>query len=237
MNVCLLCKQEFTEKRGLKEHYHKKQSCVPQRKIIELYKSIHKLLDFNLDYSNRKDKKQIQEVVDDIKVAVSNVELSPTYSNMMEYEKENMEHVKEAIPRFERVRDNAFRLYVKTLYCNSDSPENRVIKVTSMNGIFCKVFRNDNWELECYEDVMIELARNFWELMKESEDEGFQDHLLYIYQVAKKRDPRESRTFITYCKRYILPMLYNSTKNDKKFSYLIPNNNKKKVIKKKNIIK
>jgi hypothetical protein len=232
MEVCLLCKQIFTEKRGLKDHYHKKQSCISQKRILDLYKSLHKLVECKIDYSTNENKDKLDLVFEDIKSAISGVQLNPIYSKLQEFGKENNVNIKENLLMIERSGDNALQVYVKTMYCDRKNPENRVIKVTSMNGIFCRVFRDDEWVLECYEKVMIRIAKDFWDLMIESENEQIQDYLLFIYQVVKKRNPQAIRRYITYSKRYILPLLYNETKRDKEFSYLVPNKNKKKAIRK-----
>jgi len=227
MHSCLLCKQEFAEKRGLNEHYNKKQSCISQKRILDLYKSLHKLVGYNIDYKNHEHKEEIDLIFETIQSTISNVELSPMYSKMLEFGKENTTLVKESFEKFEQLKENSFQMYVKELYCNPKSPENKVIRVTSMQGIFCQVFEEDEWIVECYENVMIKIMKNFWELMKVSENDHFQDYLMFIFEVAIKRNTLPTRKFITYCKRNILPLLYNETKRNKGFTYLIHKDKKK----------
>ena len=130
MNLCLLCNQEFTEKRGLNEHYHKKQSCIPQKKILDLYKSLHKLIEYKIDYTNNDNKDKIDLIFDNIKSIVSNVELNPIYSKLNEFGKENMELIELDKSKIEKSLDNGLLVYIKTLYCNNKYLDNRNIKVT-----------------------------------------------------------------------------------------------------------
>lgn len=235
MEVCLLCKQQFVEKRGLKEHYNKKQSCVPQKKVLELYRSLHKLIQYKkeIDYSEHKDKNEINCIFDTIESTISGVELNPIYSKLNEFGKEDHKNIKDVFRKIERAGENAFKIYVKSMYCDRKNPENRTIKVTSMSGVYCKVFHDDEWGLECFEEVMLRIAKGFWDMMSVSENDEIQDYLLFIYEVVKKKDSKAIKKYISYCKKFILPFFYNETKRDKEFSYLVHNKSKKKAVRKK----
>jgi len=235
MEICLLCKQQFAEKRGLKEHYHKKQACVPQKRVLELYKSLHKLIQYKkeLGYSEHQNKDEIDVIFNTIESTISGVELNPIYSKLNDFGKETHKNINEVFSKVERAGDNAFKVYIRNMYCDRKSPENRTIKVTSMSGIYCKVFQDDEWELECYEEVMLRIAKGFWDMMGVSENDDIQDYLEFIYEVVKKKDSKAIKKYISYCKKSILPFFYNETKRDKEFSYLVHNKKKKKAIRKK----
>jgi len=151
-----------------------------------------------------------------------------------QFGKENIEDLKDFRRRIELSCENGFDLYVKEIYCNMKFPENRTIKITSMSGIFCKIFKNNDWSLECFDKIIFKLLKNYYNFMKETEDDEFMEYFLTVFQIIVKKDKNEIKKFKTYSKRNILPMLYNATKCDKEINFLQQNKNKKKLIKRKN---
>lgn len=217
---CILCKKQFICKNSLKLHLNKKQSCVSQKTIIKLYKNLHKLLSFDLDTESNK---QLQKLLHDIKKIISIVKLNPIYNTLHNYNNEDTSIIEQNFTNLENANEDSFLLFVKLLYCNPDYPQNRTIKVTSMQGLFCRIYLNEKWIIECYETVMHNITTKFCDIMKKSDSDVFSDYLLFIYEVNKKKCKKSTKIFNTYTKKKILPLLYNQTKLDKKFTYLVSN--------------
>lgn len=228
MDTCMLCKQEFTI-RGLKEHYHKKQSCVSQKFILQLYKNLHQVLKYKKDILLLHT--DLQPSLTTIESIISVVQLPPEQYVVRKFSDENTTIVKEKFHLIEKAGEKGFRLYVNLLHCNPKLSENRNIKITSMSGLYGKIYQNENWELVSFEDIMMKLLNNFWEFMKNSEHDSIQDYLLVVFEIVIKKESKTTREFMLACKKNILPLLYNATKADPPYNELLHNNHKKKLIK------
>lgn len=216
---CILCGIEFDTK-GMWAHKRKKQSCVSQKKVLFLYKQLHNLI------LNHEQKHDIQPYITNIKAAVSDVEINPCYINMNNFGQENTDIIEEKFKIIEKTHKNSFCVFIKLLFCNPDIPTNHTIKITSMNGLYCRTYKNGEWSLSCYEKTMINLVKRFFETFKGSTDKKMEDYLSFIFNVIKN-DQKSIRKFIAYTKKHILPEIYNVSKHNQ--AYLI--------IKKPNLVK
>jgi len=203
---CALCGFDFDAK-GMWAHKRKKQSCVSQKKVMYIYEQLHNLIN---KYDNNID---ITTNIENIKDAVDDVEINPVYLNLRKFGHENQKPIDDSQSDIELSGKNSFLKYIKLLYCNPNYVENQTIKITSMQGIYCRTYRDGRWVLECYDKIMLQLVKHFFDMFKSSDNEKLEEYLVFIYRVVKQEE-KDVRAFLRYTKKHILPEIYNISKRD-----------------------
>lgn len=215
MSICLLCKKDFENEKKLKKHERKKNSCVSQETILDLYKNLHKLIEFKLNT-------ETDNIIDNIKNTINVVKFNPDYKKLNEYGKESIIMID--LTKIEQLKSDSLEYFIRNVYCNAKYPENRTVKIQSKYGNYCKVFKNDKWMDVSYPKTMLEIINFFYNTIREvinsSNDEDFIEYAQLLNSVVKK-DEKSIRKIMIYCNKFIRPLLYNETKNDKEFTYLV----------------
>jgi hypothetical protein len=212
MPKCNLCGTDFDYK-GLWAHKRKKQSCISQKQITLLYKNLHKLMKCTLTSEIPTETKKVTKIIETIKDTIESVG-EPNNIDRHSFGYENTDIVTKNFDRLVKANKESFFMFVSLVYCNPELPKNKTIRVTSLQGKYCKIYKDGEWIIEGYDKVMRKLAKVFMEIMNTSKDEKFEDYMTSICNVTLKRE-KECKKFSKYTRATILPILYNISKKEK----------------------
>lgn len=211
MVICELCGNSFDYK-GLWAHKRKKHACISQSQLTNLYKKLKQLTDIPIQAMNDQDQTKVDVLITNIQKTVDfeNDDIDTIHS----FGKENFSIVTNHFEEIEKANKESFAKFIELVYCNSDLEENRTIRVTSTQGIYCKIYKNTKWHLATFDKVMIKLAIRFVHYMKSSQNEKFRDYLSFIQTMITKKEQNDVKKFKKYTKNVILPIFYNISKNE-----------------------
>ena len=147
----------------------------------------------------------IKNMIDDVGVYNHPSELREFGKEQIDISTEYEENI------YSKANKDSFALFVNLVYCNPDLPNNQTIRITSLHGKYCKIYKNNSWVIEDYEKVMRRIAKVFFECFKTIDDEKFSEYLIFIYNVTLNRT-KERKLFIRHTKQTVLPAIYNLTK-------------------------
>lgn len=203
MPTCLLCGVEFDTK-GMWAHKRKKQACLSQKKALYMVKQLKQLMDNH--EKNEDIERNIKNIQGILKKPNNDIK-----EDVNDFGQEDMTIFEEKKNDIIKSKMYMFTNYVREIFCNPNVPRNQNIKVTSMSGIYCKVYRDGKWHLKCFDKIMYMLAKRFYDEYQDCEDKNVVDYSMFLYQVLRY-DEKATRKFNTYTKKYILPEFYNITK-------------------------
>jgi hypothetical protein len=234
MEKCMLCGKSYMH---LKLHLSKKNACISPKTIADIYSTTHNLLALlekhkdvihvaiknanvannGIDEIKTIDKLIVSDEVklqDEIKTLTRLVQPTKTYETFETIHPFNkvtfdmLPEEKTFIDTYEKLKNNGFKQFIKQVYCNPDYPENHVIQVSSMNGIFCKKFNGQRWEIEPFYDICIEIANIYYTKTKKMREyTDFHTWLLDV-KAGKKQSMKEFKSYIL---TKIMPIFYNYT--------------------------
>ena len=145
MHTCEICSRQFTYK-ALWSHKRNKHACIPQGKMIQLHQAFHTILKM-ADTITTKDPSK-EERLHGLLSGIKNIMDDHTFSNhtrLIGYREFGRERVGEYMSELKKIinkKNDFFLSFIKTVYCDPSYPEN--IKISSLDGRFCKVVVNPN---------------------------------------------------------------------------------------------
>jgi hypothetical protein len=146
---------------------------------------------------------------------IKNIMDDHTFSNhtrLIGYREFGRERVGEYMSELKKIinkKNDFFLSFIKTVYCDPSYPEN--IKISSLDGRFCKVVVNEQWKIVSFERSMLVIAKLMFMYMKEFDDapEPFTEFMIFLYNITIQ-SKKETRQFYAYTKKHILPLFYHN---------------------------